>query len=190
MVDIAVLDFGSSTLRAGWTYSFPSEEEPRVQTPCELEVHATAAAGAAQNGNNTSSSSAAMAAAHLQPRVVHPVQRGQICHLDGLEALTHHVLYTALGWEMGREGSVVVAEPLLTPRRHRELLAQCMFEVFNLEGLYVQDSASLALCALGKLTGCVIDIGHGKVDVATVTDGQVCVRGRLLRQPRAHGVRQ
>jgi hypothetical protein len=38
---------------------------------------------------------------------------------------------------------------------------------------YVQDQATLALYALGKLTGCVVDIGHTRTDVATVTDGQV-----------------
>lgn len=41
-------------------------------------------------------------------------------------------------------------------------MTQLMFETFNVSGLFVSDGAVLSLYALGKLTGCVIDIGHGK----------------------------
>jgi hypothetical protein len=46
-----------------------------------------------------------------------------------------------------------------------------MFEGFNVAGLYLHDAASLSLCAAGKLSGCSVDIGHGKVDIATVSEG-------------------
>lgn len=74
---------------------------------------------------------------------------------------------------------------LLTPRRDREQLTQLLFEVFNCDGLYFQDQATLSLYATGKLTGCVVDVGHGKVDIATVTDGQVCEGNLGMRRGHA-----
>ena len=37
-----------------------------------------------------------------------------------------------------------------------------MFETFNVAGLFIADEPVLSLYAHGKLTGCVIDFGHGK----------------------------
>ena len=44
----------------------------------------------------------------------------------------------------------------------RETAAQLMFETFNVAGLFIADQPVLSLYAHGKLTGCVIDFGHGK----------------------------
>lgn len=66
------------------------------------------------------------------------------------------------GWPVGEEGNLLVAEPLFTGRTDREQLAQLAFEVFNVSGLFVCDEPVLALYAVGKLTGTVVDIGHDK----------------------------
>ncbi len=44
----------------------------------------------------------------------------------------------------------------------RERLAQMLFERFNLNGLFLADQAVLNLYAVGKTTGLVVDLGHGK----------------------------
>lgn len=44
----------------------------------------------------------------------------------------------------------------------RERLAQMLFERFNLNGLFLADQAVLSLYAVGKTTGLVVDLGHGK----------------------------
>ena len=54
-----------------------------------------------------------------------------------------------------------MGEALGTSRLDRELMTQLMFEQFNVTGLFMSDQAVLSLYALGKLTGCVIDLGHG-----------------------------
>ena len=41
-----------------------------------------------------------------------------------MEELLYSVLYDELGWRAGQEGSVMLAEPILTPRADREKLAQ------------------------------------------------------------------
>ncbi len=144
-----MLDYGSKTFKAGFAYNFPSEEEPRVVTPTAVEI------------SSTKATNAEAAAEHHD--VHFPVCRGKVQSLEELEELTHYALYELLGWEMGEEGSVIVSEPVLTSKSDREQMAQLFFEVFNVDGLYTQDQATLSLYAVGRLSGCVVDVGHGKV---------------------------
>ena len=44
----------------------------------------------------------------------------------------------------------------------REQITQVLFESFNLDGLFLCDAPVLALYAVGKVTGCVVDVGHDK----------------------------
>ena len=44
----------------------------------------------------------------------------------------------------------------------REQLTQLLFEQFNLNGLFLADQPVLNLYSIGKTTGLVIDLGHGK----------------------------
>uniref|UniRef100_A0A7S3QR50 Uncharacterized protein n=1 Tax=Dunaliella tertiolecta TaxID=3047 RepID=A0A7S3QR50_DUNTE len=188
MDTVCVIDYGSRTFRAGYCYSFPSDEEPRVVTPCAVteepdpappnglqQQHgdrAGSSAGASTSGQHTHSNCGQQKGRRVGG-LIYPVHRGRLEHPEGLEVLLHSAFYELLGWEVDQEGSVVIAEPLFVSRRERELMAQLMFEHFNVNGLYFQDQATLALYALGMLSGMVIDIGHGKVDVSVVADGQV-----------------
>ena len=44
----------------------------------------------------------------------------------------------------------------------REKLTELMFEGFLVDGLFMAEQPLLALYGLGKLSGCVADIGHDK----------------------------
>jgi actin-related protein 7 len=147
--DPVVLDIGSETIKAGLASSFPSDDCPAIVVPSAVQV-ATADGGT-----------------ELAPTV----QRGQIVDFDRLESLLHHILYGRCGWQHDTEGAVVIAEPLFTPKADREQLCQLLFEQFNVEGLFVHDSAVLSLYAVGKFSGLVADVGHGKLDIAAVMDG-------------------
>ncbi|KAF5828792.1 hypothetical protein DUNSADRAFT_17071, partial [Dunaliella salina] len=188
MDTVCVIDYGSRTFRAGYCYSFPSDEEPRVVTPCavieETDPTAPPSGQQQQNGGRAGRNAETSTPEQLhkldggQQRgrrvggLIYPVHRGRLEHPEGLEVLLHSAFYELLGWEVDQEGGVVIAEPLFVSRRERELMAQLMFEHFNVNGLYFQDQATLALYAMGMLSGMVIDIGHGKVDVSVVADGQ------------------
>ena len=45
----------------------------------------------------------------------------------------------------------------------RELLAQLLFEQFNVAGVYFADAPVMALYAAGRLTGIAVDVGADKV---------------------------
>ncbi len=48
----------------------------------------------------------------------------------------------------------------------RERLTQLLFEQFNLAGLYLGEQGVLSLYSVGKTTGTVVDLGHGKTGKA------------------------
>ncbi|XP_042375432.1 actin-related protein 7-like [Zingiber officinale] len=102
-----------------------------------------------------------------------PVVRGFIRDWDAMEDLLRHVLYIDLGWEVGDEGQILFAEPLFTPKAIREQLVQLMFETFNVSGFYASEQVVLSLYAVGRISGCTVDIGHGKIDIALVCEGAV-----------------
>ncbi|KAK3025313.1 hypothetical protein RJ639_044444 [Escallonia herrerae] len=109
----------------------------------------------------------------FEDMTVDPVVRGFIKDWDAMEDLLHHVLYTGLGWEMGNEGQILFTDPLATPKAVREQLVQLMFETFNISGFYASEQAVLSLYAVGRISGCTVDIGHGKIDIAPVIEGAV-----------------
>lgn len=49
----------------------------------------------------------------------------------------------------------------------REQLVQLMFETFNVSGFYASEQAVLSLYAVGRISGCTVDIGHGKIGMIT-----------------------
>ncbi|GAB2271921.1 Actin- protein 7 [Dionaea muscipula] len=104
---------------------------------------------------------------------VDPVERGFIRDWDAIEDLLHHVLYTSLGWEISNEGQILFTDPLLTPKALREHLVQLMFEKFNVSGFYASEQPVLSLYAAGRISGCSVDVGHGKIDIAPVIEGAV-----------------
>ena len=79
-----------------------------------------------------------------------------------------------IGWQRGREGGVLLAEPNFVSREERERLCQLMFEVFNLSGYYAADQAVLSLYGLGRVNGTVVDIGYGKIGGWMVGKSEAC----------------
>ncbi|MBA0826732.1 hypothetical protein Goarm_011557 [Gossypium armourianum] len=109
----------------------------------------------------------------LEDVTIDPVVRGCVKDWDAMEDLLHHVLYTGLEWEVGNEGQILFTEPLCTPKAVRERLVQLLFETFNVSGFYASEQAVLSLYAVGRISGCTVDIGHGKIDIAAVLEGAV-----------------
>jgi actin-related protein len=55
--------------------------------------------------------------------------------------------------------------------RERERFLQCMFETFNIRGLFLSAQEAMALCSTGKTSGLVINCGHGPISLVPVLDG-------------------
>ena len=192
----AILDHGSWSIKAGHASSALSAEAdlPPLVTPTTVRVYdvrtklqfdqimedaetvrggvskTSGAAGDASLGGGDS----VEASANGSYTELGPVQDGVICDWDAMEALWHYIFYEQLGWEKGEEEAVLIAERMLSSSKlQRELTTQIMFEKFNTKGVYMADQARLSLGSYGKVSGCVVDIGHGKIGVSCVADGQL-----------------
>ncbi|KAK9908828.1 hypothetical protein WJX75_003441 [Coccomyxa subellipsoidea] len=159
METVAVLDLGSFTLKAGIPFNFPSDGEPSVVVPTRV-AHIDSAEDKSKDTNGDDAP-------------IQVIRRANICSWDGLEALLYHTLFRLLGWQETEEGLLIVSEPLFFPRADRERLTMLLFEQFNIAGLFMCEQSILSLYSVGKTTGIVVDLGHGKTDIVPVIEGQV-----------------
>ncbi|KAL9367769.1 hypothetical protein Peur_038968 [Populus x canadensis] len=157
-MEAAVIDAGSQLLKAG--SAVPDQAPPMIIPSQMIRVVEDGTSG----DNNESV---------FEDVTVDPVVRGHIRNWDAMEDLLHYVLYDGLDWEEGNEGQILFTEPLCTPKAVREQLVQLMFETFNVSGFYASEQAVLSLYAVGRISGCTVDIGHGKIDIAPVLEGAV-----------------
>ncbi|KAI9116328.1 hypothetical protein K1719_012495 [Acacia pycnantha] len=155
-MEAAVVDAGSKLLKAG--FAIP-DQAPAMIIPTHMKRMLD---DGSVNDNSL-----------IDDVTIDPIVRGVVRDWDAMEDLLHHVLYTGLGWEIGNEGQILFTDPLCTPKANKEQLVQLMFETFNISGFYASEQAVLSLYAVGRISGCTVDIGHGKIDIAPVIEGAV-----------------
>ncbi|GIX63458.1 actin, putative [Babesia caballi] len=72
-----------------------------------------------------------------------------------------------------REHPVLLSEPPLNPKLHRERCCQLFFEAFEVPGLYMAPTSLLALYGSSKTTGLVLDLGEGVAHAVPINEGTV-----------------
>uniref|UniRef100_A0A1J3FTL8 Actin-related protein 7 n=1 Tax=Noccaea caerulescens TaxID=107243 RepID=A0A1J3FTL8_NOCCA len=159
-MEALVVDAGSKLLKAG--AAIP-DQSPAMIIPTQMKRMVDDGSSSADNPTTTV----------FEDVTLDPVERGLIKDWDAMEDLLRYVVYTGLGWEEGNEGNILFTDPLCTPKAIREQLVQLMFETFNVSGFYASEQAVLSLYAVGRISGCTVDIGHGKIDIAPVLEGAV-----------------
>ena len=98
-----------------------------------------------------------------------PVKRGVIENWDVMKTLWDFAF--KLLKVTPSECKVLLTEPLFTPDKIREKIAEIMFKEFNVEALQIEVQPLLALYAYGKSTGMVVDIGHGLTQLVPIYKG-------------------
>ena len=68
------------------------------------------------------------------------------------------------------EHNIMLTEPILNPKENREIMAEIMFETFNVSGLYIKDSPSLCLYCAGKFSGIVVESGESVTQIVPIWD--------------------
>lgn len=100
----------------------------------------------------------------------YPIEHGIVTDWYGIEKIWHHTFYNELRVEP-EEHPVLLAEPPLNPKAHREEMTQIMFENFTIPALYVANQSVLSLYSSGLTTGIVIDSGDGVSHTVPVDEG-------------------
>eukprot|EP01084_Bolivina_argentea_P048108 88653_1 len=102
--------------------------------------------------------------------IKYPIQHGIVTSWDDMEKIWHHTFYNELKVAPEEHG-VLATESPLTPKRNREKTLQIMFETFNVPSMFIDKQCILALHALGKWTGVVLEIGDGMTQLVPIQDG-------------------
>ena len=160
-----VLDNGSGTIRAG----FAGTDLPQAVFPSYVgrPKHVRVLAGALE-GDTFIGKRAEELRGLLKVR--YPLEHGIVTDWDDMERIWSYVYEHELK-TLSEEHPVLLTEPPLNPRSHRETAAQILFETFNIPALYMSVQAVLSLYASGRTTGVVLDVGDGVSHAVPVYEG-------------------
>ncbi|XP_019367204.1 PREDICTED: actin-related protein T2-like [Gavialis gangeticus] len=100
----------------------------------------------------------------------YPIERGIITSWDKVEKLWKHVYDHKLCIK-AFERPVLMTEIPMNPAENREKLTQLMFERFRVPAFYLSVQSILSLYASARVTGMVIDSGHGVTHTVPVYEG-------------------
>ncbi|KAI0773898.1 brg1-associated factor b [Fomes fomentarius] len=190
-VSALVLDFGSSSLRAGYagddspkaivSTSFGFIEEPAAASNGDVAMaDATAPEGEqpqapkpkvklyiGQNGPSLWRSGM---------QVGNPMHDGLVQNFDAVPPLINHAFSEVMRCDPS-EHPVLVTEAAWNTPANRERMAEIMFEEFNSPAFYIANTGVLNAFAAGKGSALVIDIGQSTASVTPVVDGFVLRKG-------------
>jgi actin, other eukaryote len=158
-----VIDFGSSSIKSGFSGSKPRSIMPSIiGYPKEKQVFNF------QNKSIYIGDLAELNKGYL--RIEHGISDGIIQNWETFEKLTQQVIYNELRTEP-KEGVFLMTEPNLGPLSQKEKKTQIMFESFDVEGFYLAAPPRLAHLARGGSSSFVIDIGDTVTETMAIVDG-------------------
>ncbi|KAI8431257.1 hypothetical protein MSG28_001286 [Choristoneura fumiferana] len=99
-----------------------------------------------------------------------PVQEGLIEDWEEMEKLWHHTFYKEL-MVAPEESRVMHAVHPLVPERHKEQMAEILFETFAVNSIYLAQSPALVVHASGRTSGVVWENGFACCYAAPVFEG-------------------
>lgn len=106
-------------------------------------------------------------------RLVYPIKNGIIngsANMEHMTSLWDYVYKELINSPMA-DHPVLLTESVHNPIRNRVDTAKIFFEQFNVPALYFAPPPVLSLYASGRLTGCVLDCGHGLSSVVPICEG-------------------
>jgi len=173
--DVLVVDSGAEYTRVG----FGGEDEPsltvrtviaRANTPARV---GRVALSARSDDGAVDDSHVYVGDKALEKRgvleLVRPLVRSLVNDWSALEEVWRHC-FLELGVDVSTM-PVVVTEPPLNPRKHREELVRRCFDVFSAPAAYVAVQPVLAAFASGRTTALVVDLGASVSHIVPIWEG-------------------
>uniref|UniRef100_A0A8C8WA17 Actin like 9 n=1 Tax=Panthera leo TaxID=9689 RepID=A0A8C8WA17_PANLE len=111
-------------------------------------------------------------AARKRPELtlVQPVHNGIVVDWDAAELIWRHLLEHDLR-AAPRDHPLLFSDPPFSPSTNREKLVEVAFESLRCPATYVASQAVLSVYAHGRVSGLVVDAGHGVTCAAAVFQG-------------------
>lgn len=103
-------------------------------------------------------------------KLTYPIVKGIMTDWADIEKIWHNIFYDQLAVKPD-EHPVLLTEVPMNPKANRERMIQMMIETFDVPAFYLATQAVLALYAVAKTTGAVLDCGDGVSHVVPVYEG-------------------
>ena len=162
-----VIDLGSSSIKAG----FAGDESPRCLEPSIVGRPSAGTEPVMVGADPKRECFGDEALCYcLFLNLTNVLERGVVTHWDTFENQMRHVLMNALRVSP-EECDVLVAEPVLNPRAHRERLSQVFFESLDVRRFCVETDSLLCMYSAGRDTGLVVSSGDGLTSVLPIYQG-------------------
>ena len=101
----------------------------------------------------------------------YPIANGIVNDWNDMEQVWHHTFYNELRVVPADCAGVLVTEAPRNPKENRKIMAEKMFETFEVKALYIAIQAVMSLYANGRNTGLVVDSGDGVTHTVPVFEG-------------------
>jgi len=152
---VVVIDNGSKTIKAG----FAGDDAPRKIFPSTVGYTRKSPINLAMDEKAFYvGDEAKERRGRLEMK--RPIHDSLINNWEDMENLWSYTFFNALK-VCPDEVYAVITESPMNPAKYREKTIETLFELFNLEGVYLASKSLLSLYATGRTTGCVVDSGNG-----------------------------
>lgn len=162
---VVVIDNGSNTIKAG----FAGDDAPRKIFPSLIGYTKKSPINLAMDEKSYYvGDEAKERRGRLEMKV--PFQDSLVADWTDVENVWSYTFFNALK-VCPEEVYAVITESPMNPKKYRERTMETLFELFNLEGVYLASKSLLSLYSTGKTTGCVIDSGKGVTYSVPIYEG-------------------
>lgn len=102
----------------------------------------------------------------------YPIERGIITNWDDMEKIWNYIFQDEMRI-FPEEHPIFLSESPSNSKENREKMAEIMFETFNVPGVCIENTASLAMLHSGYKTGIVLESGFGVTHAVPIYEGIV-----------------
>ncbi|KAG8519205.1 Actin-like protein 9 [Galemys pyrenaicus] len=159
-----VIDMGTGTCKVG----FAGQARPTYTVATIVGCHPKKSAASKEPVLETFIGEAARARPELT--LVQPVRNGIVVDWDAAELIWRHMLEHDLRVASG-EHALLFSDPPFSPTTNREKLVEVAFESLRSPAMYVAYQSVLSVYAHGRVSGLVVDTGHGVTYTVPVFQG-------------------
>jgi len=162
---VVVIDTGSNTIKAG----FAGDDAPRKIFPSYVGYSKKHPINLAMDENAYYvGDEARERRGRLQMK--RPIVDSLVKNWEDTENLLSYTFFNVLK-VCPDDVFAVITESPMQPKKYREKTMEILFELFNLEGVYLASKSLLSLYSTGRTTGCVVDSGHGVSYACPIYEG-------------------
>uniref|UniRef100_A0A8C6CW93 Actin like 9 n=1 Tax=Moschus moschiferus TaxID=68415 RepID=A0A8C6CW93_MOSMO len=159
-----VIDMGTGTCKAG----FAGQAQPTYSVATIVGCQPLKAATSGRPVMETFIGEAARKRPELT--LVQPVHSGIVVDWDAAELIWRHMLEHDLRVAT-RDHPLLFSDPPFSPSTNREKLVEVAFESLSSPAMYVASQSVLSAYAHGRVSGLVVDTGHGVTYTVPVFQG-------------------